>query len=53
MNGAAALQLSISDLMKLFREIEERLQMAELMQLAESSFQEWNDPEENVCNAQP
>ena len=44
------LQLPIPDLMELFGEIEERLQTAGMMQLAESGFQEWNDPEENISD---
>ena len=43
-------QLPIPDLMELFGEIEERLQTAGMMQLAESGFQEWNDPEENISD---
>ena len=46
-------QLPMPDLMALFGEIEARLQTAGMMQLAESGFQEWNDPEEDIYDAQP
>ena len=39
------LQLPVEELMKLIDSIEERLENLTMMQLAETGFQEWNDPE--------
>lgn len=50
---AAIMQLSPQDLMILHEEIEENLQTAGMMQLAESGFQEWNDEEEDIYNVEP
>lgn len=49
----AIMQLSPQDLMILHEEIEENLQTAGMMQLAESGFQEWNDEEEDIYNVEP
>ena len=46
-----AFQLSQQDLLSLFTDIQERLYTSELMAIAESSFQEWNDPEEDIYNS--
>lgn len=43
-------QLPTQDLITLFEEIEEKLQTAGMMQLAESGFQEWNDEAEDLYN---
>ena len=47
-----AFQLSQQDLLSLLKDIQERLYTSELMAIAESSFQEWNDPEEDIYNAE-
>ena len=44
------LQLPVEELMKLIDSIEERLETVTMMQLAETGFQEWNDPEEDIYN---
>jgi hypothetical protein len=46
-----AFQLSSQDLLALLNDIQERLYGHEMMQIAESGFQEWNDPEEDIYNA--
>jgi hypothetical protein len=45
-----AFQLSAQDLLALLNDIQERLYGNEMMQIAESGFQEWNDPEEDIYN---
>jgi hypothetical protein len=50
---AAIMELSPQDLMILHEEIEEKLQTAGMMKLAESGFQEWNDEEEDIYNVEP
>jgi hypothetical protein len=50
---AAIMQLSPQDLMILHEEIEENLQTAGMMQLAESGFQEWSDEEEDIYHVEP
>jgi hypothetical protein len=44
------LQLPVEELMELMKAIEERLETVRIMQLAETGFQEWNDPEEDIYN---
>jgi hypothetical protein len=46
------LQLPVENLMELSYEIEERLETVEIMQLAESGFQEWNDEEEDIYDVE-
>ncbi|MCY7276539.1 MAG: hypothetical protein LH702_23095 [Phormidesmis sp. CAN_BIN44] len=46
-------QLSPQDLLTLLTDIQERLYTTEMMQVAESGFQEWNDPEEDIYSAEP
>ena len=46
-----AFQLSQQDLLSLLTDIQERLYTSELMAIAESNFQEWNDPEEDIYNS--
>jgi len=41
-------QLSPQDLLTLLTDIQERLHTSEMMQIAESGFQEWNDDEEAI-----
>ncbi|WP_341529738.1 hypothetical protein WKK05_10695 [Nostoc sp. UHCC 0302] len=43
-------QLPIEELITLIAEIEEKLETVRIMQLAETGFQEWNDPEEDIYN---
>jgi hypothetical protein len=43
-----AFQLSPQDLITLLNDIQERLYTNEMMQIAESGFQEWHDPEEDI-----
>jgi hypothetical protein len=42
-------QLPISELIKLIAEVEEKLDTTIMMQLAETSFDEWNEPEEDIA----
>ena len=44
-------QLPTHDLMTLLSDIQERLYTSEMMQIAESGFQEWNEEEENIYDA--
>lgn len=46
-------QLPVEELITLISAIEERLETVTIMQLAETGFQEWNDPEEDIYNAIP
>jgi len=41
-------QLSPQDLLTLLTDIQERLHTSEMMQIAESGFQEWNKAEEAI-----
>jgi len=43
-------QLPVEELVALMAEIEERLESVTMMQLAETGFNEWNDPEEDIYN---
>ena len=47
-----AFQLSQKDLLLLLTDIQERLHTSEMMSIAESGFQEWNDPEEDIYNVE-
>ncbi len=47
---AVIFQLPVEELIKLMAEMEERLETVTMMQLAETGFQEWNDPEEDIYN---
>ncbi|MEC4813503.1 MAG: hypothetical protein SAK29_09565 [Scytonema sp. PMC 1069.18] len=42
------LQLPVEELMELMAAIEERLETVRMMRLAETGFQEWNEPEEDI-----
>lgn len=44
-------QLSQKDFLTLLANIQEQLQTFEMMSIAESGFQEWNDPEEDIYDA--
>ncbi len=43
------LRLPRQELVVLIKDIEERLETLDLMQLAETGFPEWNDPEEDIA----
>ena len=43
-------QLPIQEQIILKKELEERLQTLEMMQLSETGFIEWNDEEEDIYN---
>ncbi|MFN6518421.1 MAG: hypothetical protein RMY29_028585 [Nostoc sp. CreGUA01] len=47
---AVIFQLPVEEFIKLMAEMEERLETVTMMQLAETGFQEWNDPEEDIYN---
>jgi hypothetical protein len=47
---AVIFELPVEELIKLMAEMEERLETVKMMQLAETGFQEWNDPEEDIYN---
>lgn len=47
---AMIFQLPVEKLVALMAEIEERLETVTMMQLAETGFNEWNDPEEDIYN---
>lgn len=49
---AILFQLPEQELVALVADIEERLQTTAMMQLAETGFQEWNDEEEDIYNAE-
>lgn len=43
-------QLPVEQIIALMADIEERVENLTMMQLAETGFAEWNDPEENIYN---
>ncbi len=43
-------QLPIEQIIALMADIEERVENLTMMQLAETGFAEWNDPEEDIYN---
>lgn len=45
---ALIFQLSLKEQEKLLSELEEQIQSMAMMQLAETGFEEWNDPEEDI-----
>lgn len=47
---AMIFQLSIEELVALMAEIEEKIETMNMMQLSETGFKEWNDPEEDIYN---
>ncbi|MBW4497847.1 MAG: hypothetical protein KME26_33265 [Oscillatoria princeps RMCB-10] len=49
---AMILQLPVRELAALMAEIEERLETVTMMELAETGFQEWNDPEEDIYDVE-
>ncbi|EAW36862.1 hypothetical protein [Lyngbya sp. PCC 8106] len=46
------LKLPIAEQIVLLEDLEERLDTVIMMNLAETGFQEWNDPEEDIYNNQ-
>ncbi|WP_107668792.1 hypothetical protein [Cyanothece sp. BG0011] len=44
------MQLPIEEINQLIDDIQETIETKELMKLAETGFQEWNDPEEDIYN---
>ncbi|MGB5594347.1 MAG: hypothetical protein WBM32_03835 [Crocosphaera sp.] len=45
---AMIMQLPIEEINQLIDDIQETIETKELMKLAETGFQEWNDPEEDI-----
>lgn len=45
---AMIFQLSAPELVALIVDIEQRVETVTMMQLAETGFQEWNDPQEDI-----
>jgi len=45
------LQLPAEELLALFEEIEQRVETATMMRVAESAFQEWNEDGEDIYDA--
>ncbi|MBE9227858.1 hypothetical protein IQ264_20765 [Phormidium sp. LEGE 05292] len=43
-------QLPVEQIIALMADIEERVENLTMMQLAETGFTEWNDPEEDIYN---
>ncbi|ERT09920.1 hypothetical protein M595_0148 [Lyngbya aestuarii BL J] len=46
------LKLPITEQIILFEDLEERLETVVMMNLAETGFQEWNEPEEDIYNVE-
>lgn len=44
------LQLPLEQILTLISEVEEKISSIAMMQLAETGFKEWNDPEEDIYN---
>ncbi|WP_035798094.1 hypothetical protein [Crocosphaera chwakensis] len=44
------MKLPVEEIKQLIDEIQETMQTQDLMKLAETGFQEWNDPEEDIYN---
>ena len=44
-------QLSIQEQITLMEDLQEKLETAQMMQLAETGFTEWNDEEEDIYDA--
>lgn len=45
---AMIFQLPAPELLALMADIEQRVETVTMMQLAETGFQEWNDPQEDI-----
>lgn len=49
---ALIFQLPIQEQITLIEDLEERLETLTMMQLAETGFSEWNEPEEDIYNVE-
>jgi hypothetical protein len=49
---ALIFQLPPKELLKIAEEIEDRAETIAMMQLAETAFQEWNEPGEDIYDAE-
>ncbi len=49
---AMIFQLSAQELVALMADIEQRVETVTMMQLAETGFQEWNDPQEDIYDVE-
>ena len=49
---AMIFQLSAQELVALMVDIEQRVETVTMMQLAETGFQEWNDPQEDIYDVE-
>ncbi|MTJ15044.1 hypothetical protein FJR11_21195 [Anabaena sp. UHCC 0187] len=47
---AMILQFPVEEINELIEEIRKALEIKEFMKLAETGFDEWNDPEEDIYN---
>ncbi len=45
-------RLPLQEWVILMKDIEERLETLDMMQLSETGFQEWNDPEEDIYDVE-
>lgn len=43
-------QLPVEQLVALMAEVEDRVETMQMMKIAETGFQEWEDPEEDIYN---
>ena len=49
---AMIFQLPAQELVALMADIEQRVETVTMMQLAETGFQEWNDPQEDIYDVE-
>lgn len=49
---AMIFQLSAQEFVALMADIEQRVETVTMMQLAETGFQEWNDPQEDIYDVE-
>jgi hypothetical protein len=47
---AMILELPLNEINQLIEEIQEAIETKEFMKLAETGFQEWDDPDEDIYN---
>jgi hypothetical protein len=50
---AMILQFPVEEINELIEEIKKVLEIKEFMQLAETGFDQWNDPEEDIYSNEP
>ncbi|MEI6445270.1 MAG: hypothetical protein WCO29_19620 [Nostocales cyanobacterium ELA583] len=50
---AMILQFLVEEINELIEEIKKVLEIKEFMQLAETGFDQWNDPEEDIYSNEP